>query len=293
MDIATTLAPLRMSACASHAPGMARDAEKRQGTTFRTALSKLRAQVAEFDPDLVVMFGVDHVRTYEPIVPAISVILAAEGLGDAGSPTGNYDIDSDEAAALAAFLLAHNVDCTLTHQAALDHGFGQTFADVIGSLDAKPTIPVHINCADGPLMSCQRAVTIGEVIGQFFAADPRRILFLATGGLSHAPPALEAGVRGMDEAERRRINLEGSTAAAERINPTWDRAFLDNLSREPGSGADWVAATGRTLEADAGCGANEVRTWLAAWAAGDRAMATLAYEAVPEWMTGMGVVSSC
>lgn len=292
MDIPRTPAPLRMSACASHAPGMARDADRRQGTTFRAAVATLRTQVAAFDPDLVVMFGVDHVRTYEPIVPAVSVVLAAEGLGDAGSPTGSYDVDSDEAGALGAFLLTHDVDCTLTHRAALDHGFGQTFADVIGSLDAKPVIPVHINCADGPLMSCQRAVTIGEVVGRFFAADPRRILFLATGGLSHAPPALEAGVRGMDEAERRRVNLEGSAAAAERINPAWDRAFLDNLSRRPGADSDWVAVTGATLEADAGCGANEVRTWLAAWAAGDRPMATLAYEAVSEWMTGMGVASS-
>lgn len=42
--------------------------------------------------------------------------------------------------------------------------------------------------------------------------------------------------------------------------------------------------------ADAGVGANEVRTWLAATAAGGgRAAEPLAYEPVPQWITGMGV----
>jgi 2,3-dihydroxyphenylpropionate 1,2-dioxygenase len=278
-----------MSVCVSHAPGMARDPEARQGLTFRAGLARVRGLVANFDPELVVMFGADHVRAYQPVVPAVSLVLEATGLGDAGSPRGKYDVPREEAAALAEHLLASDIDCAVTHSAGLDHGFGQTAADVLGGLDAKPLVPVHINCAEAPMISCARAVSIGEVVGGYFGADPRRILFLASGGLSHAPPALESGVRGMDEAERRRVNLEGSAAAAGRINEDWDRAFLKRLD---GVDRGWVAALGETLEQQAGCGAHEVRTWLAAWAAGGLALHPVTYEAVPAWITGMGVVSS-
>lgn len=280
----------RMVVCASHAPGMARDPEARQGLVFRAGLAKARALVNDFDPELVVMFGVDHVRAYQPVVPAISVVLEATGMGDAGSPTGKYRVRRADATGLAAYLLAHEIDCAVTHATGLDHGFGQTAADVLGALDARPLVPVHLNCAEAPLMTCARAVSIGKVVGRYFAADPRRVLFLATGGLSHAPPSLEAGARGMDEAERRRVNLEGSPAAARRINQEWDRAFLKRLD---GIDAEWVPAMGERLEQDAGCGAHEVRTWLAAWVAGGLPLRTVAYEAVPEWITGMGVVSSC
>jgi 2,3-dihydroxyphenylpropionate 1,2-dioxygenase len=45
--------------------------------------------------------------------------------------------------------------------------------------------------------------------------------------------------------------------------------------------------------ARAGAGANEVRTWLAAGAAGGgRPVTPLVYEPVPEWITGMAVAAS-
>lgn len=285
----TTSPDLRLTVCASHAPGMARDPEARLGTEFRAGLARARELVAEFDPELVVMFGVDHVRAYQPIVPAVSVILSASGMGDAGSPTGDYAVPAADASALAATLLRHNVDVALTHETTLDHGFGQTVGDLLGALDARPLVPVHLNCAEEPLMSLERAVRIGDVVREHFADDPRRILFLATGGLSHAPQALAQGVRGMSEEERRRVNMEGEQAALAWLNPAWDEEFLARLGT---SARGWVAEVEPTLVEVAGCGANEVRTWLAAWAAGGRPVKTLAYEPVREWITGMGVVAS-
>lgn len=279
----------RLVVCASHAPGMARDAERRLGRTFRAGLAEARALAEEFDPELVVMFGVDHVRAYQDIVPAISVVLSATGRGDAGSPSGTYDIPADTARGLAEHLIGSDVDCAVTHETALDHGFGQTFGDLFGSLGARPVIPVYINCAEAPVMRCERAVTIGRLVGEHFAADPRRIMYLATGGLSHAPATLVVGARGMSEEERRRTNIEGEAEAVKAVNPEWDEWFLKQLE---GTDDAWVAPMGRTLVADAGVGANEVRSWLAAWAAGGTGLRTVAYEPVLEWITGMGVVAS-
>ncbi|MCU1621130.1 MAG: extradiol dioxygenase, partial [Modestobacter sp.] len=44
--------------------------------------------------------------------------------------------------------------------------------------------------------------------------------------------------------------------------------------------------------AEAGVGAHEVRTWMAAVAAGRTPMETVVYEPVREWITGMAVATS-
>lgn len=285
----TTATANRLVLCASHAPGMARDTDHVQGADFRVGLDELRAQAEQFDPELVVMFGVDHVRAYQPIVPAVSVVKSATGRGDAGSPKGTYDVPAQEAVALAEFLLDAEIDCALTHEADLDHGFGQTFGDIVGPLDSRPLVPVFINCAEAPVMKVERAVRIGSLVGSFFENDPRRILFLATGGLSHAPATLVHGSRGLTEDQRRQLNVDGEEDMRKAVNPQWDRWFLEHLGT---TDTDWVAPMGETFVAEAGVGANEVRTWLAAWAAGGQPLRTVAYEPVMEWVTGMGAVSS-
>jgi 2,3-dihydroxyphenylpropionate 1,2-dioxygenase len=78
--------------------------------------------------------------------------------------------------------------------------------------------------------------------------------------------------------------------ARTKIRPDWDTEVLDAMS-------NWdVAALIRlvdTAHVRAGAGANEVRTWLAAGAAGGgRPVTPLVYEPVPEWITGMAVAAS-
>ena len=41
-----------------------------------------------------------------------------------------------------------------------------------------------------------------------------------------------------------------------------------------------------------GVGAHELRTWFAAYAAGDEGLETVAYEPVREWLTGLGIAVS-
>jgi 2,3-dihydroxyphenylpropionate 1,2-dioxygenase len=93
----------------------------------------------------------------------------------------------------------------------------------------------------------------------------------------------------MSEEERRSFNEAHLAEAAQLIRPEWDRAFLDRLA---GSDAQWVEAFDQADIAPAGIGGNEVRTWLAAWAAGRQPLATIGYEVVSSWITGMGVAAS-
>ena len=124
----------RMVVCASHTPGMLRDKAGEFGHAFRAGVAEAAARVAAFAPELVVFFGSDHRRAFVDPVPAIAVMTGAEGMGDLGSATGRYDVPAKIAAELAGRLLDRDFDITVGRDIALDHGFGQTYEQLIGSL---------------------------------------------------------------------------------------------------------------------------------------------------------------
>jgi 2,3-dihydroxyphenylpropionate 1,2-dioxygenase len=92
----------------------------------------------------------------------------------------------------------------------------------------------------------------------------------------------------MSDEQRLTMNAAGKEAAKTKIDPVWDGEFIRRIVEEPATLATLSAAD----IAKAGVGANEVRTWIAAIAAGRTPMEKVVYEAVPEWITGMGLVAS-
>jgi len=83
---------------------------------------------------------------------------------------------------------------------------------------------------------------------------------------------------------------DGMAEAGKRIRPDWDAEVLQAMST-------WDVSTlvqlVDTAHVRAGAGANEVRTWVAAGAAGGgRPVSPLVYEPVPEWITGMAIATS-
>jgi 2,3-dihydroxyphenylpropionate 1,2-dioxygenase len=277
-----------MVVCASHSPGMLRDAAAEFGTDFRHGVDEAARRVASFDPELVVFFGSDHRRAFVDSVPAVAVMAAADGLGDLGSPTGSYDVPVEIAESLAAGLLERDFDVTVVRKVALDHGFGQTYSQLIGDLPTVPVLPIYLNCATPPLGRPGRAFELGRAVGDELAALDRRVLYIGSGGLSHSPPSLVATAAGLSDDERLAINEAGREAAKDLIDPDWDRAFLRRIAEEP----DSLAALTADEIAKAGVGAHEVRTWMAAVAAGRTPMETVVYEPVREWITGMGVTAT-
>lgn len=278
-----------MVVCASHSPGMLRDTGAEYGAVFRAGIDEARRRVTAFAPDLVVFFGSDHRRAFVDSVPAIAVMLAADGLGDLGSPEGSYDVPSEIAEPLAAALLEQDFDVTVVRKVALDHGFGQTYSHLIGDLPTVPVVPIYINCATPPLAGPGRAYALGASVGAELAGLGKRVLYVGSGGLSHSPPSLEAAAAGLSDEERLSLNEAGRAAAKDKIDPEWDQQFLKRICHDP----EGLAAFTDDDIAPAGVGAHEVRTWIAAIAAGATPMETVTYEPVPEWITGMGVVSTC
>ncbi|MFF5010503.1 3-carboxyethylcatechol 2,3-dioxygenase [Streptomyces phaeochromogenes] len=283
------MATEKLVVCASHSPGMERDREQVQGLGFRAGLKEARRLVADFAPDCVVLVGGDHRRTFREIVPAFAVALSAGIMAEAGHPSARLKVPEGIARGLVEDLLAKNFDVSACRDVEFDHAFAQPLRILLGGLDVAPVIPVAVNCATPPLPSASRVLAFGRAIGEFLDRQEGRILVIGSGGLSHSPPSLEVETYDLSDEERARLIFEGAEAAKRKIRPEWDEALLRAL-------ADWgeeklVELVDNATEL-AGVGANEVRTWLTAAAAGTHALETIAYEPVADWITGMGVTAS-
>lgn len=282
--------PHRLVVCASHSPGKERDVAEQFGTEFRSGLRTAAAAVEEFDPELVVLFGGDHRRAFRHVVPTFAVALSASIIEHGSRPTGDLIVPGDLACRLAEHLLAEAFDVAVCRDIGLDHAFAQPLYDLLGGIDAKPVIPIPVNCATAPLPSAARVAHFGEVVGRFLDTLDERVLVIGTGGLSHSPPSLEVGGYDMSDEERARLIADGMTEARKKIRPEWDHEVLAAFADEDQSA---LLRLVDNAHANAGAGANEVRTWLAAAAAGGgQPLHPVVYEPVAEWITGMAVAMS-
>ncbi|BBZ70496.1 3-carboxyethylcatechol 2,3-dioxygenase [Mycobacterium paraseoulense] len=280
----------RLVVCASHSPGKDRDTQCLHGTKFRAALADAAQRCTSFDPDVVVLFGGDHRRAFNHVVPTFAVVLSATIIAEGPYPPGTLDVASEVALGTSEYLLRANFDVAVCRDIALDHAFGQPLRDLLGDLAAKPVIPIAINCATAPLPTAARVLDFGAAVAEFLDQQQLRALVIGTGGLSHSPPSLDVDAYQLTDDERRRLITEGMPAAREKIRPDWDEEVLAAFARWDTSALTHLVDVARMR---GGSGANEVRTWLAAAAAGGGTpLRKLVYQPVPEWITGMAVAMS-
>ncbi|MDZ4046630.1 MAG: 3-carboxyethylcatechol 2,3-dioxygenase [Rhodoglobus sp.] len=276
-----------MTLVASHAPGMDRDEEAAIGREFRRGLDIARAQVADFDPEIVVLFGGDHRRAFATVAPSFAVAYTASLMPEGSIPAERLNVPTDLSRDLSAFLIDAEFDIAVCRDVELDHAFGQPLHHFLQDIARPQIVPVPVNCASPPLPMGRRVHAFGTKVGEFFDQLDKRVLFIGTGGLSHSPPSLEDDRHDKTTEERRAQIEAGFLEASQKIKPEWDEAFLGALGRWD---VDELIRSTDAATAEAGVGANEVRTWLAAAAAGGgSAPQRLAYEPVPEWITGMGI----
>ncbi len=273
------MADIVAAACTAHAPlitGRPDIAKPEQRERLYAGFHELRRRLAAARPDLLVMFVNDHLQNFAyDNLPAFCIGLTAA-----------YDAPSEGGAKLMRIpprQVRGSPEWSLTLlEAGLAAGIDFAYSHEIESWDelsvplhfllpdgGVPVATVYTNCAAPPLPTPRRCREVGAFVGEFIRSRPaeERVALLASGGLSHWVGTPETG----------------------RINPDWDHAVLDHVTR--GDVEPLTRLTWDEIERDGGNGGQEIRNWIALLGAvpgwkGE----VLAYEPVAEWITGCATV---
>ena len=277
------------------------------------ALTQARQFVADFDPEIVVIFAPDHYNGFfYRTMPPFCIGTDAEGVGDYGTHKGPLDVPEAIAVACAKAVLAAGVDVAISAHMDVDHGTVQPLEKLFGSAKARPVIPIFINSVATPLGPLHRCRTLGTAVGNYLAGLNKRVLVVGSGGLSHDPPVptlatandavVERIVHGHPMTPEQRsarqtavMDAARSFAAGESnlrpLNPEFDGKFLEII--DSGRLEDLDAWSNSFIAAEGGTSAHEIRTWVAAFAAlaasGQYETKVRYYKPAPELIAGFAV----
>lgn len=283
-----------MLATASHSPiiefpAAGSDALDR----VHAGLGEIHTEITAFDPDLVVVFGVDHYGGHHMhSMPSFCIGVEATALADVGGTPGPLRVPKDIAIGAVNHARTGGVDVAVSYAMDVDHGFTQALTRLCGGIDRYPVLPIFVSCIQPPFVPFARARALGQAIGDYLATiDAERILVIGTGGLGHNPRMLFPPIDEVSD-EWRPYHLLGNSqrevsqqswidyeieahqvAAAFLADPSipdemfglheeWDQAFLAHYCVGDLSSFDtWQP---EQVVDDAGIGAMEVLSWVAA-----------------------------
>ncbi|STV78528.1 2,3-dihydroxyphenylpropionate 1,2-dioxygenase [Klebsiella pneumoniae] len=225
-------------------------------------IADARRRIAEFDPELVVLFAPDHYNGFfYDVMPPFCLGVGATAIGDFASAAGDLPVPAELAEACAHAILNSGIDLAVSYNMRVDHGFAQPLEFLLGGLDRVPVLPVFINGVAAPLPGFQRTRLLGEAMGRFLNTLNKRVLILGSGGLSH--PAAGAGAgegrrpSARSPARRRKTAAAGRTrtapAAGDQCRPTVYRRPPLAPSPQPGLGQPLYEPAGAGPAGGAGC----------------------------------------
>ncbi|MGA9489373.1 MAG: 3-carboxyethylcatechol 2,3-dioxygenase [Mycobacterium sp.] len=277
------------------------------------ALRQARDFVADFDPQVVVIFAPDHYNGFfYKLMPPFCIGTDAQGIGDYGTHKGPLDVPEATAVSCAKAVLSAGVDVAISASMDVDHGTVQPLEMLFGRATAHPVIPIFINSVATPLGPLHRCRTLGTAVGSYLATLGKRVLVVGSGGLSHdppvptlataTPPVVERIVHGRPMTPEQRLarqtavmdaakSFAGGQSSLQPLNPDFDRQFLDILDSGQLDELDkWSNAF---IAKEGGNSAHEIRTWVAAFAAlaaaGPYETGVRYYRPVPELIAGFAV----
>lgn len=267
---------------ASHSPGITgwpERADAAKADTVLAAFADIRDRVAALKPDAMIVVSVEHFTNFHlGNLPAFAICTGDSYLGPTTAemaeflkvPQHDYPGDGALGRHLYTFALENEFDPTLV-EGGLE--FDENFCVPLKYVDPEstiPLVPIIVNGVNPPWPTPKRTYDFGRMLARAVESQDQaeRVVIFGTGGLSHWVGMPESGT----------------------VNEDFDRDFLARL--EQGEAARLVDYTNDQINA-AGNGAHEIRTWLvAAGAVEGVGFDVLAYEAVPEWLTGTSVAAA-
>ncbi len=239
--------------------------------TMDEAFGTIVNRVRELEADTVIVIGDDHYTNFGPhCFPAYLIAI-----GDVEGPVEPFlnieraPIENNQA--LANHILqtgyAEGIDWSYAKSIAVDHSVAIPHHLAVKSIPGLKTIPVYLNSGIEPLLPNRRAYQIGESIRRAVESwsGNERVVIYGTGGISHWVGSIGMG----------------------RVNEEFDRHILGLFER--GDTEGFIGLSDETVLEEGGNGCLEVKNWICAMGAFPGAtVEVIAYEAVPEWITGMG-----
>jgi protocatechuate 4,5-dioxygenase beta chain len=210
----------------SHVPaiGAALDLGKTEEPYWKRVFSgfeRSKDWMARAKPDVAVVVYNDHASAFSvDMIPTFALGCAAEfppadeGWGPRPVPVvkGHPEL----AAHLAQSVILDEFDLTIVNKMAVDHGLTVPMNLLFGQPKHEwpcRVIPLAVNVVMFPPPTGHRCYMLGKAIRKAVESYPEdlRVVIFGTGGLSHQISGPRAGL----------------------INSKWDKAFLDNLSKDP------------------------------------------------------------
>jgi protocatechuate 4,5-dioxygenase, beta chain len=209
----------------SHVPaiGAAIDNGRTQEPYWQRVFSgfeKSKEWMAKAKPDVVIGIYNDHASAFSvEIIPTFALGCAAEfppadeGWGPRPVPVvkGHPELASH----IAQSVILDEFDLTIVNKMEVDHGLTVPLNLVFGSPKEWPcpVIPLAVNVVQYPPPTGKRCFMLGKAIRKAVESFPKdlRVVVFGTGGMSHQISGPRAGL----------------------INSKFDKAFLDNLTKDP------------------------------------------------------------
>lgn len=303
--------------CASHTPLMGEgEVDPAVAQAVKAAFAQMAGRVRDYAPEIVIQFAPDHFNGFfYDLMPPFCVGTAAHSIGDWGTHAGPLDVPADFASDLVRAVQGDDIDIAISYRMSVDHGTTQIWEEMFGAATVFPIVPIFVNAIAPPLPSYRRARMLGDAVGRYAARTGKRVLFSASGGLSHDPPipvfataeteVRERLINGRNPTPDARAAREGRVRAAGHdavhgksgqipLNPAWDKRVLALLQSGDIDAFD-LFDTDEVVRT-AGRAANETLAWVSAYAAhavsGPVDTDVVFYEAIPGWIAGMAMLFS-
>jgi protocatechuate 4,5-dioxygenase, beta chain len=212
----------------SHVPaiGAAIDNNKTEEPYWKRVFAgfeKSQEWMRETKPDVAIIVYNDHASAFSvDLIPTFALGCAAEfppadeGWGPRPVPVvkGYPPL----ATHIAQSVILDEFDLTICNKMEVDHGMTVPMNLLFGKIDKNshwpcPVIPLAVNVVMYPPPTGHRCYMLGKAIRKAVESYPEdlKVVIFGTGGLSHQISGPRAGL----------------------INSKWDKAFLDNLSKDP------------------------------------------------------------
>ncbi|WP_206476741.1 hypothetical protein [Microbacterium sp. KRD172] len=265
----------------SHSPGVTgwpERAEPHKREAIEKAFAEARRRIDALAPDAIVGVSVEHFTNFNfGNLPAFAISTADSHLGPVTPEMAEFiNVEQHQYPSNGA-LGRHIYEFALTQEfdpALVEGGmaFDENFCVPFKHFDPEskyPLVPIIVNGVNPPWPTAKRSYDFGVMIRRAIEAqdEVQRVIVVGTGGLSHWVGLPESGT----------------------VNEEFDRDFLARI--ESGDPEQLRSYSPQEIDA-AGNGAHEIRTWIAAAGAIGAPFEVLAYEPVPEWLTGTAVAAS-